>query len=271
MRSFLSLLAFVLLAPSGHAGGNGTNPLIEVILMQQVLAGTERLASSAQALSAAASRECENGFTETTAAFNAGVDAWFLVSDFRFGPIVENDRQYKIAFWPDKRGAGMRRVRSILIDGDPAIDPTELDSELPIAARGLYALELLLFEPDLKKFGPKERHCAYTRAVSNDIAAVASELHLEWIDWANEVLSGFPNRYYPGTEKDFYQDVFTALLNGLELTADHRIKRPLGTATRPRPNLAEMRRSLRSQRNIIITLSTQRALAKALTGEDRAT
>ena len=73
------------------------------------------------------------------------------------------------------------------------------------------------------------------------------------------------DRYLSAQEAD--QAIYTALLSGLELDADQRLGRPMGSFDKPRPKLAEAWRSDRPLRNIELSLAALRDMAVALSDD----
>ncbi len=66
------------------------------------------------------------------------------------------------------------------------------------------------------------------------------------------------------------QELFKALMSGLQVTSETRIGRPMGTFDRPRPNRAEARRSGRSLRHVTLSLTALKDLGLSLAQGDAA-
>lgn len=254
----LILLAAPAMAQEADIGG---------IVDDHILPGYQELASESAALSAAARADCRPGNPALTAAYHNAFDAWIGVSHLRFGPSEEEERAFALAFWPDPRGATPGALSTLIRGADPVVeDPAEF-ATVSVAARGFYALEFLLFDPAFAPGEAAEYHCALTRAVSADIAANSAAILAAWQGGYGALMRAPGNDTYR-SEAEVMRQLFTALLAGLEFTADARLGRPLGTFERPRPNRAEARRSHRSLRHVRLSLEATAELAAMMTGDN---
>lgn len=85
----------------------------------------------------------------------------------------------------------------------------------------------------------------------------------EWDGHADLLRTAGENGTYL-SEKEALSTLYTALVAGLEFTADQRLGRPLGTFDRPRPTRAEARRSGRPLRNVTLSLEALHGLARSI-------
>jgi uncharacterized protein len=196
-------------------------------------------------------------------AFQSAYDAWMAVAHITLGPAEEDGRGLAIHFWPDPKALGWKAQRALL-KADPVALQPEAFAGQSIAARGLPALERLLYPTEALPADP----CPLIRATADDMARTAAALSAEWGPFGDVLLSaGQPGnaRFLSGTEAT--QALFTQLATGLETLADRRIGRPLGTFDKPRPELAEARASGRSLGNVTLSLQALRGLALALNAE----
>jgi predicted lipoprotein len=193
-------------------------------------------------------------------AFQSAYDAWMAVAHLSLGPAEEDGRGLAIHFWPDPKALGWKAQRALLI-GDPAALQPEAFAQQSIAARGLPALERLLFPAEALPADP----CPLILATADDMARLATELDQSWGPFGDLLLTaGQTDNQRFLSEAEATQALFTQLATGLETLADGRLGRPLGTFDKPRPDLAEGRASGRSLRNVILSLQALRALAVAL-------
>ena len=197
-------------------------------------------------------------------AWNAAFDAWTAISYLRLGPVETAGRYSAIAFWPDERAATPKALKSLLSKADPIIETPAGVSEISVAARGFYAMEFLLYDAEFAK--EPAYSCALIRALATDLAAVSQKVSEDWrMGYGAELITaGAPDNSTYTTKDEGYQALFTALLSGLEFTADAQLGRPLGTFDRPRPKQAEAWRSARAQRNVVLSLQTLAALKTAI-------
>ena len=223
-----------------------------------VLPGYERFAEAAEVLAAVESCDPE----ALRPAYQAAFDAWMGVSHLHLGPVEEDGRGSAIAFWPDPKGLGWKHQQALLAGG--ALDPAGF-AEQSVAARGLFALERLLYPAGELAADP----CPLIRATTGDLARVAEEVREGWVGgYADLVLTaGEPGNAVFLTAEEARQALFTQLVTGLEFDADARLGRPLGTFERPLPDRAEAVASGRSLRNLVLSLQALRGLAVALSGD----
>ncbi|GGE18985.1 signal peptidase [Primorskyibacter flagellatus] len=197
--------------------------------------------------------------------YHNAFDAWMGVSHLSFGPLEKDGRGLAIGFWPDKRGMVASTVAGLVRDEDAAVDDTADFAQVSVAGRGLFALEQLLFGSDYAGYGRDSYTCRLVQAVAADLARMAAEVDAEWQDQAQLMLSaGEAGNTAYLTPREPAQQYYTALMAGLEFTADQRLGRPLGTFDRPRPERAEARRSERSLRNVVLSLEALGDLAEKL-------
>ncbi|EKE45059.1 putative signal peptide protein [Oceaniovalibus guishaninsula JLT2003] len=235
---------------------------VEQAIDDQILPGYAAFSDATAALRQTAMNDCTAAAIRPD--WNGAMDAWLGVGHLRFGPAEAEGRATAIAFWPDTRGATARTLADLLIARDPVIDTPEGTATLSVAARGLYALELLLYDPQFDDNGAYG--CALLRALTTDLAAMAASIEDEWQNGYADALrhAGDPGNDVFLSEREARQTLFTALLTGLEFIADQRLGRPMGTFERPRPARAESWRAGRSQRNVILSLRALSGLADAL-------
>lgn len=197
-------------------------------------------------------------------AWNEAFDAWMGVSHLRFGPVEQDGRSVIVAFWPDERGTTPRALAALINDNDPIIETPEGTAQISVAARGLFALEYLLYDSQFADTGIYG--CALVQALTLDLATVAAEVNNAWREAYATTLrtAGAPENATYLSDREAKQVLFTALLTGLEFTADQRLGRPMGTFERPRPTRAEAWRSERSQRNVVLSLQALSDLARHL-------
>jgi predicted lipoprotein len=225
-----------------------------------ILPGYARFAAEAQNLADQAQQSC--AVDDLRPAYNAAFDAWLGVQHLRFGPVEQGGLGLSIAFWPDPKGSGAR-AQMALLTGDAAQLEPQAFAKQSIAARGLFALERLLYPSgDL----PADA-CPLIRATASDLAAVAAQVNAAWIQgFADTVLTaGEPGNTTYLTRPEVRQVLFTALVSALEFIDDNRLGRPLGSFTTPRPERAEALASGRPLRNIILSLQAQKELVETLT------
>ena len=108
-------------------------------------------------------------------AFHSAYDAWMAVAHLTLGPAEENGRGLAILFWPDPKALGWKAQRALLT-GDPAALQPKAFAQQSIAARGLPALERLLYPAGPLSSDP----CPLIHATADDLARLAMELEAGW-------------------------------------------------------------------------------------------
>lgn len=262
MRLLALALTVVMASPAF-----GDQPDIRAIVEDHVLLGYETLALETSELAQTAALDCTPGNPTLIAAYHDAFDAWLAVSHLRFGPSEQDDRAFALAFWPDPRGSTPKALATLIRDEDVAVFDALAFRTVSIAARGFYALEFLLFDPQFTQTDASDYHCRLIQAVTTDIAMTSSAIQMGWIEGYADLIADAENETYR-TSEEAARQLFTALSTGLEFTSQTRLGRPMGTFDRPRPNRAEARRSERSLRHVILSLEATRELAALISNEN---
>ena len=262
MRAIVIAVSILLAPPAGADA-----PDLKLIVESHVVAGYDRLAREAANLQATAAVQCEADDPALRTAYHRAFDAWVGVSHLRFGPSEQEDRAFALAFWPDPRGSTPKALAALIGDEDPAVLVAKEFATVSIAARGFYALEFLLFDPQFAPVENQDYHCALIQTATTDIALNATAILEEWEDGYGDLMSSSGNDTYRNPT-EAAQQLFTSLSTGLEFTSQTRLGRPMGTFERPRPNRAEARRSERSLRHVILALEAMQALGALISNEN---
>lgn len=251
IRPALFALGLSLAAPA-HAD-------VAAVVGERLLPGYQGFAAAATDLSAQADETCEPAALQP--AWNAAFDAWLQVAWFHLGPSETDGRSLAIQFWPDPKNLGAKAQRGLLT-GDPARLEPEAFADQSVAARGFMGLERLLFPQEPPEADP----CALIRATAADLARMAAAIDADWQGGYARTLTtaGAADNTTFLTATEATQAIFTQLATGLEVLADQKLGRPLGTFDKPRPERAESRASGRSLHNVVVALQALRAATLAL-------
>ena len=150
MRFVLALLLALAALPAAaqeidHAA------LARRALDDHIRPGYARLAEAARGLDAATRTACEApgpiDVAPVRAAYDATFDAWARIGHIRFGPGEENGTVFGIEFWPDTKASTPRTLAALVADENPAVDDPAAFAGQSVAARGLMAIDQLLFDP----------------------------------------------------------------------------------------------------------------------------
>ncbi|MCR8550160.1 imelysin family protein [Salipiger sp. P9] len=251
-----ALLLCASLAASHAAAG------VEDALTHDILPGFAGFTAASTALAEAAGADCTA--PALRAPWNAAFDAWTRIGDVRLGP--SETGALSVVFWPDARGFTPKTLSRMISGEEPAGRDLEAFAHVSIAARGLFALEQMLYDDAFAGYESGSYGCALVQTMTADLAAQAGALESGWRDgFAQVILSAGEagNATYLSPEEAL-RAVYTQVLSSLEFTADTRLGRPLGTFERPRPTRAEAWRSGRSLRNVLLDAAAAKDLAVAL-------
>lgn len=260
------LLLLLLFLPAWGAAEEKA-AMIEDVVNDHILPRIDGLATQTAALDAAAKADCDPGSENLKTAYGTAFDAWVSASHLRFGPSEAEDRAFSLAFWPDTRGMTPKALSGLIGAEDPAVGDETTFNTVSIAARGFYALEYLLYDPDFTDQGSAEYRCALIRAIAHDAALTTGMIRDDWHDSYAALLTGAGGNDIYRSDDEALRELFKALTTGLEFTADTRLGRPLGTFDRPRPTRAEARRSGRSLRHVSLSVASLEDLALRLAGD----
>ena len=262
MLKRLSLL-FAICAQMALAGQELVNQSLE----RHILPTFDALADHTATLNEVAAIHCAPHSVELRSAYSDAFDAWVRASHIRVGPSEENDRAFALAFWPDTKGFTGKSLDALIRAADPIIHNPEDFATLSVAARGFYALELLLFDPLFQSEATAEYRCDLVRAIAFEIHRNAKAIKWGWQSFQDALRMPEADGLYK-TEEEALREVFKALNTGLQFTSLARLGRPLGTFERPRPRRAEARRSSRSARHVKLSLQATYTLARILASDD---
>lgn len=236
---------------------------IDAVIDDHIIARHGTFAQYTTGLAQTAMQDCTPA--NVIPAYHAAFDAWVAVSHIRFGPIEDNGEGLAVAFWPDKKGKIPKALSLLIATQDPVVTDPAVFAKHTVAARGFFALEQMLFDAEFAGYDRGSYSCALTQAISTDLARIATQTANNWVDYAVILRSaGQPENSIFLTDKEGAQALYTNLLAGLDYISDQRIARPLGGFDKPRPKRAEARRSLRSLRNIIVSLEALHEMAALL-------
>ena len=237
---------------------------VEQALADVILPGYAAFAAATHDLNDAALVDCTA--TAVAPAYQAAFDAWTVVADLRLGPAESGS--LGVAFWPDERGTGARTLTALIAANDPVGRDPAAYATVSVAARGLSALDLLLFDPDYA-YASGDYTCALVQTISADLVNQAQALLAGWHDHAALMRdAGAAGNTTYLDETEVQKAIFTQILTGFNQTYDARLGRPMGTFDRPRPTRAEAWRSGRPLANVVGTAQAATRLARALSGQD---
>ena len=235
---------------------------VDTALDAHILPGFARFAEATEFLASTAATDCSP--QAMAPPYHAAFDAWMAVADLRLGP--SETGALSVAFWPDGRGSTPRALAQLIAEEDPIAFDTAAYADVSIAARGLFALDMLLFDPEFSDYAPGSYACALATTIAADLALQADALNAAWSGPFAETLrtGGAPGNASYLTPDEALRALYTQIVTSLEFTADTRLGQPMGSFETPRPARAEARRSGRSLRNALLAAEAAHGLATAL-------
>jgi predicted lipoprotein len=235
---------------------------VDTALDRHILPGFARFTEAAETLADTAAADCSPQAMAPD--YHAAFDAWMAVADLRLGP--SETGALSVAFWPDGRGSTPRTLAQMIADQDPIAFDSAAYADVSIAARGVFALDMLLFDPEFSGYAPGSYACNLAATIAADLARQADALNAAWSGPFAETLrtAGAPGNATYLTPDEALRALYTQILTSLDFTADTRLGQPMGTFDQPRPSRAEARRSGRSLRNVVLAAEAAHGLATAL-------
>ncbi len=239
---------------------------INAVIDDHIIANAAAFKHATAEMAVAAQMDCTPAGVKD--AYHNAFDAWVRASHIRFGPVANNGEGMAIAFWPDKKGKIAKMIFRMIKHENPVVHDPVAFAKYSVAARGFFTLEQLLYVDKFSNYSADSYTCAFTRAITVDLARIADETHAGWVGGFDEILrtSGAEGNAVFLTEKEGPQALFTSLLGGLEYIHRQQLGRPLNKLEHRRPKRAEAWRSNRSLRNIVISLKSLQEMAGILAG-----
>jgi predicted lipoprotein len=197
----------------------------------QLHAATDVLASAVEDFCAAPNPVKENTLRT---AFDGTIRAWAKVDFLRFGPMAQEGRYERFAFFPDVHGTGARQIRRFLASKDEKLLKPGALAGQSAAVQGLPALESLIFSGKaalLQPAPPEPFRCALAVAVAKNMQAIADEAIAGWQgekSWAALIGTPGPDNPVYRTHSEAMTEILKAILTGLEQVRDHRLMPALG-------------------------------------------
>ena len=238
---FLGTLAVVLALPlSGpvRAAVPEDNDFADRAVHQVYQPAAERFSSASAQLLAAASDSCELRSPEALDTlllrYEQAVRAFSALELYRTGPLLEENRQNRLFYWPDKRRVGERQMRALLADATAASLTADDVAGKSVALQGFPALERLLHgkrTPLHFSEGSETPDCQVVMAIAENIDAMATAIHKGWQDDAPQVMSLLkpePGSDFYRTEEEVLRSLVTQILVGADVIQDRKLSAMTG-------------------------------------------
>jgi predicted lipoprotein len=160
--------------------------------------------------------------------------AWQSIQWVKIGPIVTDNRLFRIQFWPDGNNAVERGVNNLLLEAQTSEVTAAAVSTQNVGGQGLPALEMLFFpsqqsESILQASNANER-CEVASAISQNLLNITTDIVNEW----DATQGNYRAQLIEGTGEftsvtDAVEELVTNWLEALEIVKDEKMLFPLGS------------------------------------------
>jgi len=157
------------------------------------------------------------------AGLEASRDAWREAArDLRrlsatpFGPLLENRTLRMLDFWPTRTAQIESSIRGRAAG-------TLADARIGVTAKGLPALEYLLFEADDGRTAPAPARCDYARWLADDAAGQLAGLNRDWPGWHERLRAADADAE---TESDLLTDGVNVLIGSIDTLRQKYLEKP---------------------------------------------
>ncbi len=243
MIFFVAMVGCLGIAGCGEtqAGGNDANAALESIANTVILPSYRELATHVGALDAAVVTFCAQPDTATLdsvrGAWRRVRDTWKTSDAFYFGPA--HDLRARAAFdWPS---VSAYKIEGFLSDTSIAFNDTFFDNT-PADARGLWALEYVLFDADdgeperiaLSAFldngvdNGAARRCEYVRGLVGAMGRSAQQILASWEPEGEDFLGDFSGKSRLTYKTS--QEALSVVVNGVVFAVEDAANLYLGVA-----------------------------------------
>jgi predicted lipoprotein len=221
-----------------------------VPMLEDFTARADELACSAQALCEAPDAE---RLAATRAAWHAARAGFKRTEVMAFGPhtLAPWRLAPQLDFWPVRPDS----VEQVLAS-DVELATAERLDQVGAAARGLPAIEYLLFDEAALSALADDRRCQYVAALGRDLGSRARELRRVFVeDYAPELLLQSDDGRYASINEAF-GEVVNSLAFAVEVVRDEKLGRPLGLRSggEPQPDAVESPFAARSLQDALDAL-----------------
>lgn len=217
-------------------------------------------AASAQAVSwkVVCTNPDATGVTRLKAAFAATASAWAAVEWLRQGPMAQNARVSRMAFWPDSKNAVTLGLEPLLASKQRAVDLRAGG----VAVQGLSALERVLYGGSIDRTTAGLRRCAVGLAIAEAIHGTSVEIRDGWLKPGADLAAVLTQ----GKAAHVMLGRVAADLVGLHMAiVSRKLRDVMGDSVQSvRAERAEMVLSGRSLQQIAINLEAAAALTRLL-------
>ena len=236
--SLPSVLLSATLAFSGiaHAADSVAPDLVDVILDHAgddvILAGYKSFAAASASVKTSLDHLCakpgEATLAESQKAFAAAAITWSRIEMVKIGPVLNDNRQESILFYPDKTGSGLKQITAALAAKDNSALKPEKMQGASVALQGLGGLEYVLFGNgfDELKTADGAYRCKFGQTIAQGLVAQSGTLSSQWAKndgIAHDFKNPSPSNPLFQTDKQAVTALLGTLVHGLDMIRKQRI------------------------------------------------
>jgi hypothetical protein len=155
---------------------------------------------------------------------------WQVIQWVKVGPIIEDNRLFRIHYWPDTKSSVASGINKLL-DQNEAITE-ELVAKQSVGTQGIPALENLLFakqsNASLLSASDKVKRCDALMAISANVATISHEVQDGWRAADGDFIAQLTEGTGEFTsKKDSVEELVTNWLEQIERVKDEKMLKPL--------------------------------------------
>jgi predicted lipoprotein len=191
--------------------------------------------------------------------------SWQTIQWVKVGPIVDDNRLFRVHYWPDSKGSVGSGVDKLLSLNETITE--DIVANQSVGAQGIPAIENLLFtkqSTSLLNAPDKAKRCEALMAISSNVLSIGIDLVIEW----RPADGNFIAQLTEGTgefssKKDAVEELVTNWLEQIERVKDEKMLVPLGDNAPGFPDIVEQSLSAESIASIKTNVATFKAIYTA--------
>ena len=214
------------------ASGDLVDAILDHAADEIILSGYKSFAAASVALKSSVDGLCSSPSDATLAstqkAYSDVILSWSKIETVKIGPVLNDNRQERILFYPDKSGSGLKQITAALTAKDEAALAPEKMQGASVAVQGLGGMEYVLFGKGFEELqtGDGAYRCKFGQAVAQGLATQSEYLSSEWTK-ADGIAHDFkhPSSSNPlfQTDKQAVTALLGTLVHGLDMIRKQRI------------------------------------------------
>ncbi|MEM7621271.1 MAG: imelysin family protein [Pseudomonadota bacterium] len=220
--------------------------LAQTAYEQHIIPAYNRLASETTKLKTQLTQFCvqptQKALDKVHESYKSALLSWAGVEHIQFGPIVEDYKYERFAFWPDVNGRGLRQVQRVLAKKDQTVLSLDTLQKKSVALQGFTALEFLLHGTNYTNLIADDQtgqfRCKFAKTIGENLAVMAAEVQRGWQKnsyYSDAFLKPKINKIYARPE-EVTQELFQSYVGGFDKIIDMKILRPIRKSEKQRAN-----------------------------------